>query len=49
MFTVKIGKISQKFNVWEDAKAFAEKESWLQAKPARIFNQSGDMAFIQVP
>ena len=49
MFTVKIGKIARKFNVWEDAKAFAEKESWLQAKPARIFNQAGDMAFVQVP
>ena len=49
MFTVKIGKTTQKFNVWEDAKAFAEKESWLQAKPARIFNQAGDMAFVQVP
>ena len=49
MFTVKIGKMSVKFAIWEDAKAFAEKESWLQAKPARIFNQRGDMAFIQVP
>ena len=49
MFTVKIGNIARKFNIWEEAKAFAEKESWLQAKPARIFNQRGDMAFVQVP
>lgn len=49
MFTVKIGKTTAKFDIWEEAKAFAEKESWLQAKPARVFNRAGDMAFIQVP
>ena len=49
MFTVKIGKMSVKFSIWEDARAFAEKESWLQAKPARIYNKFGDMSFIQVP
>ena len=49
MFTVKIGNITRKFAIWEDARAFAEKESWSQAKPARIYNKYGDMSFIQVP
>jgi len=49
MFTVKIGKVTQKFDNWEDAKAFAEKESWLQNSQAVIFNKRGDAAFIRVP
>ena len=48
MFTVKIGKMSVKFAIWEDARAFAEKESWLQAKPARIYSKEG-MAYVEVP
>lgn len=49
MFTVKCGKVMQKFDIWEDAKAFAEKEAWLQNAQAVIFTKRGDATFIQVP
>ena len=49
MFTVKIGKTTQKFDNWEEAKAFAEKESWLQNAQAVIFNKRGDAAFVRIP
>lgn len=49
MFTVKCGKVMQKFDNWEDAKAFAEKTAWDQAAQAVIFNKNGDAAFIRVP
>ena len=48
MFTVKIGKSTQKFDTWEAARTYAEKESWLQAKPARIYSNQG-MAYVEVP
>jgi hypothetical protein len=49
MFTVKCGKTTQKFDIWEEAKAFAEKESWLQNSQAVIFNKKGDAAFVRIP
>jgi hypothetical protein len=49
MFTVKCGKVKQTFDIWEDAKAFAEKASWDQNAQAVIFNRKGDAAFIRVP
>lgn len=48
MFTVKIGEVKAKFDNWEEAKAFAEKESYLQGAQAVIFNKRGDAAFINV-
>lgn len=49
MFTVKCGKVRQVFDIWEDAKAFAEKTAWDQAAQAVIFNRRGDATFINVP
>lgn len=48
MFTVKIGNTAAKFDNWEEAKAFAEKESYLQGAQAVIFNKRGDAAFVRV-
>ena len=48
MFTVKIGNKATKFDNWEEAKAFAEKESYLQNAQAVIFNKKGDAAFVKV-
>lgn len=41
MFTVKVGNISEKFDSWEAARAFAEKESYLQNAEARIYTKEG--------
>lgn len=49
MFTVKIGEVKVQFDSWEEAKAYAEKESYLQGKDAMIYNRRGDAAFIRVP
>lgn len=49
MFTVKCGIVTAKFDIWEDAKAFAEKAAWDQAAQAVIFNRKGDATFIRIP
>jgi hypothetical protein len=41
MFTVKVGNITEKFDNWEAAKAFAEKESYLQNCEAHIYSNQG--------
>lgn len=41
MFTVKVGSIVEKFDSWEAAKAFAEKESYLQNAEAFIYSREG--------
>lgn len=47
MFTVKVGTVTEKFDSWEAAKAFAEKESYLQNAEARIYSKEG-MTTVQV-
>lgn len=41
MFTVKVGNVTEKFDNWEAAKAFAEKESYLQNVEALIYSKEG--------
>lgn len=41
MFTVKVKKTVENFRSWEAAKAFAEKESYLQNAVARIYSSKG--------
>lgn len=41
MFTVKISNTTERFDNWEAAKAFAEKESYLQNAEAFIYSNQG--------
>ena len=47
-YTVKMGKTARKFDELSDAIAFAQKESWDKARPARVIKPDGKIMEINI-